>query len=113
VVNVFTIDRLFAPLLVLAVCWLVLGPLLFGLFMPVRAHRSRRPAAIGRKVPPPCGRHLDTAPITLPVTAIHGIPLRTLVPPPEPAALTGVPFCDLVGSYDQTHLQPRRRLASR
>lgn len=92
---------------------LLLSPLWMPTFYP-RTHRSRRPVAVGRKVPPPAGRHLVTQPIALPVTAAHGIPqVATWLNPPEPAALSGVPFCDLVGTYDQTHLQPRRRLVMR
>lgn len=105
-VNVFSGSPLYAPLLVLAVSWLILGPLL-GLVLPA-PHRRRGPAAYGRKVPPPLGRHLDTAPITLPVTGIISIPQpEAMLVIPDPA--DGVVWDELLGKGPYVPLQTSRR----
>lgn len=93
-VNVFSGSTLYAPLLVMSVSWLILGPLL-GLVLPA-PHRKRGLAKVGRKVPPPLGRHLDTAPITLPVTGILTIPQpEAMLVIPDPAL--GVVWDELLG----------------
>lgn len=95
-VDVFTIHHSFAPLLLSGLALLIIGPLVPGMIWPAR-RRSRAVARIGRKVPPPAGRHLDTQPIPItPVTAMEGIPLRGLLVPAPGTRIMSAEFDELV-----------------
>jgi len=106
VVDVFTISPSFAPLLLTGLVLLIIGPLVPGMIWPAR-RRSRAVARIGRKVPPPAGRHLDTQPIPItPATAIEGIPLRGLLVPAPGTVLLETSFDELLGKGPFVPLAP-------